>query len=388
MRTAHSLVASAALVCLVACSAAEGASEGHSSASASGATTMSGPTASPVGTSPSAAATGATPSGAQLPVLQGYRLARSVRAPGDGPLVYTDGTLWAVDRKDAGFDAQGRMNGDLWLVDPATARISGHVPHARGGFPTAGLGALWLVNAEYGETVTRVGLRNHRVVSFRTSRTQDPVPEAVVVAAGSVWVGNNHDGDAVKVDPRNLDVVTRVHISSGGVRGHATTDGRYVWMPSGDGHFVARIDTRSDRVVSTFVVPVVDHPTRPATNPDELSQPEWLEIVDGRLWVATWDHVYVVDISRVGAERIVADVRADGVATSLGVGRDAVWAATGEPSALIRIDRARFEVTGAMPLDSGPMMFGSASTAVPVGRAVWIRVKGRLLELVPTGSAA
>ena len=64
-------------------------------------------------------------------------------------------------RKDRSF-TDDLPNGEIYKIDPDTMNVVGTVEHARGGFPTVGQGAIWLINAEFGQTVTRVDLETLR----------------------------------------------------------------------------------------------------------------------------------------------------------------------------------------------------------------------------------
>ena len=153
--------------------AACGSGAGGPAASASLAPRSNAPTPSPsVAASPSPA-TSATdivsttpplalpatfvPIGSAQPMTD-WVVGGTLAAPGMGTAVFADGAVWAVNRKDGGFTGDV-PNGEIYRIDPSSGKTTATVEHARGGFPTVGLGAIWLVNAEFGQTVTRVDLK-------------------------------------------------------------------------------------------------------------------------------------------------------------------------------------------------------------------------------------
>ena len=273
-----------------------------------------------VSTTPPLALPGTSvPIGSARP-LTDWVVGRTLAAPGMGTAVFADGAVWAVDRKDGGFTGDV-PNGDIYRIDPASGKTTATVEHARGGFPTVGLGAIWLVNAEFGQTVTRVDLKTLKADRFRTSTTEDPVPEAVVVAHGNVWVGNNHDGTVAVVDPATLTVTRTIRLTEPGgfgVRGKAATDGTSVWFGISRTGEIVRIDAATATEVSRIRLPQVPHTHLPeGLAATDASVPEQLVVVGDRLYASTVNHLYAIDISTIGSERIVADLAVDDPAATV-----------------------------------------------------------------------
>jgi hypothetical protein len=61
-----------------------------------------------------------------------------------------------------------------------------------------------------------------------------------------------------------------------------------------------------------------------------MSKPEELAVLDHRLYASTAGHVYVIDVGRIGAEEIVADIPIEGLfAPVLRAADGAIWARDG-----------------------------------------------------------
>jgi YVTN family beta-propeller protein len=324
--------------------------------------------------------------------LTDWLVGRTLAAPGMGTAVFADGAVWAVDRKDGGFTGDV-PNGDIYRIDPASGKTTATVEHARGSFPTVGLGAIWLINAEFGQTATRVDLKTLKVDRFRTSTTEDPVPEAVVVAQGNVWVGNNHDGTVAVVDPVTLTVTKTIRLTEPGgfgVRGKAATDGTSVWFGISRTGEIVRIDAATATEVSRIRLPQVPHAHLPeGLAPTEASVPEQLVVVGDRLYASTVDHLYSIDVSKPGSERIVADLAVDNTAATIitpGDGGD-LWALVQGPARLLRIDAATAGLLGSLRVDlhdDGPkdQVSGPADMVAGAG-SVWIRVPDGVIQVQP-----
>jgi hypothetical protein len=300
--------------------------------------------------------------------------------PGGGMIAFADDAIWAVDPKDRG-ETTGVVNGDVYRLDPRTAQTTDKVQHARGGFPAGGEGALWLVNSEFGETVTRIDFRNLGVAVFRTSDSEDPSPEAVAVTTGAVWVGNNHDGTVVRVDPRTLEVTDLIRLTEPGafgVRGQAATDGQSVWFGISRTGEIVRIDAATRREVSRLRLPQVAHEhIEPGFDPSELSVPEFLVVSGDLLYASTVDHVYVIDVATSGRERIVHDFVVGGFwAVALAADEyGTVWGLRQAPMEILRFATDGQSVAGRKPLDD---LDGVVARLAVGGGAVWVRAPGQV----------
>jgi len=325
---------------------------------------------------------------ADLPTLDGWTIGRTIDAPGDGmEIVDDEGNLWVINVADRGF-TNGVANGQIYKIDPASMTIVKTVEHATGGFPAIGAGAMWLITSEFGEAVLRVDMDTQDVELVKTSTTEDPAPEAVAVAGGYVWVGNNHDGTVAQVDPETLEVVKTIPLTEPGewgVRGQAATDGDSVWFGISRTGEIVRIDAATAKEVSRITLPNVPHDSLPEwISQAESSPPETLLVLGDQLWASTVDHIYAIDTSEVGNEKIVADIPTGEDWDSKPVADDAgnIWAivySTTNPAeaiGIVQIDTSSRAPVGIVPL-----------TGIPGGRlavtedAAYIRTEGKLFEI-------
>lgn len=335
-------------------------------------------------TSPAASSTpSAAASALEVPILAGWSIVRTFEVPDSGAIAYGGGSLWVTSVKE---DENGDRTGKLNQVDPETGELIATIEDVFGGFPAVGEGALWLITAERRQSVIRVEFPTREVSEFKTSSGEDPTPEAVVVTPGAVWVGNNHEGTVAKVSPDTLEVVKTIRLTEPGafgVRGKAATDETSVWFGISRTGEIVRIDAASAQEVSRIRLPMVDHPNAPPDlNPSDLSAPEQLVVVGNRLYASTHDHIYVIDISQVGKERIVADLPiGQFFGPALDVGGDVVWALTPEPLSLYRLDTTTNTIGGRLPIDIKANPFGLAPGLTVVGDKVWVRVPDHLIEI-------
>ena len=363
------------------------ATSASASPAATSSPTASSPTAQPTGNAFSSTSALALP-GESVPIgfapkLSDWVVGRQLAAPGWGRRSSPTGALWVVNRKDGGFTGD-MPNGEIYRIDPSSGRTIATVEHARGGFPTAGLGAIWLVNAEFGQTVTRVDLETLKTDRFRTSTTDDPVPEAVVVAHDNLWVGNNHDGTVAVVDPTTLTVTRTIRLTEPGgfgVRGKAATDGISVWFGISRTGEIVRIDAATATEASRIRLPQVPPRTCPTgwRRQMRLSRNRWSAIGD-RLYVSTVNHLYAIDISTIGSERIVADLTVDDPAATV-ISADQhgdLWALARGPLRLAHIDPVTSALLGVMSVDVGDELHFDPATGpadmVAGAGSVWIRV--------------
>jgi YVTN family beta-propeller protein len=222
------------------------------------------------------------------------------------------GSIWVASLGRLSGNTAGADYGTVYRVNRATARITGRVHPAGGGGPHAlGLtrGAVWA--ATY-LGIARIDPSSVRRVSFLgvgrfpkaiataagrvwvtratpfgkkgalvsvepdTSRrvgrpiTLGRAPTAVAAGPGGLWVVDELDGTATRVDPRRRRIVARVNV--GRMPTAVAVSAGSVWVANtGDGT-VSRIDTRNDRVAGTFRV-------GPA--------PRGVTVGAGAVWVAT-----------------------------------------------------------------------------------------------------
>ena len=368
---------------------------GTSAASPSSATT-SGPGA----TTAAPAARGADPvaSGAASPDLPApvaldpatatplpWRVGRTLEIGGSGSALLADGQVFVVDEMGREFTG-GVPNGHITRVDPDTMKVTGTAKHAIGGFPITADGAVWLINAEFGQTVTRVDLDTLEVRRFRTSPLPDPTPEAIAYAGGYIWVGNNHEGTIAKVDPATLQVLDRLSVvepGEWGVRGRAASDGTSAWFGISRDGTIVRIDAAAGREVSRFTLPTIHHDVIPdGLTAAQSSPPETMLSIGDELWVQTLDRLYVIDVATPGQERIVAALGTEAQWDTQPVsdGKGSVWTLLyGPTTTIVQIDVATRSVVGTF---SDAALGTSFGRLVPADGKLFFRTEGRLIELL------
>jgi hypothetical protein len=155
------------------------------------------------------------------------------------------------------------------------------------------------------------------------------------------------------------------------------TDGKIVWASTRDG-IVWRIDGATGERLSLLQLPVRD-PRLVGIDPSRHT-----------LYASSGNRLLEIDADQRGTDWAGRELRlgqtADrSVLAGLAVGPDALWAATLTPDQLLRIDPDTFTITGRMPLvgvdHESNVEVGLASG----GGAIWVRIKGKVLELSPTG---
>ena len=186
------------------------------------------------------------------------------------------------------------------------------------------------------------------------------------------------------VDPATLTVTRTIRLTEPGgfgVRGKAATDGTSVWFGISRTGEIVRIDAATATEVSRIRLPQVPHTHLPeGLAATDASVPEQLVVVGDRLYASTVDHLYSIDVSKTGSERIVADLALDSSTATIitpGDGGD-LWALVTGPARLLRIDAATADLLGALRVDlhdGGPTKpVSGRADLVAGGGSVWIRV--------------
>lgn len=302
-------------------------------------------------------------------------------------------------------DAAGEPGGTVAVIDPAGARVVGHVDV--GAQPTliaTGFGGVWVLNKGEG-TVTHIDARSHHVVS---TLDPDATANGLTVGAGGVWfVGRTRElptapieeAKLERIDPatdavdRTFDtstgasVVAATHSAlwstgylGGNVRGAARSDamtgelqrvpiGIYgdliaagrdaVYYVASIGNRVARVSTASGKQTNEMTL-VTDASLAAGNVP---ANPTGVVVGGGSLWISESDG-YVLRIDpKLGG--IAARIPACSNALALAYGGGAVWAACGNGT-VARIDASKNRVSAVIPV-------GRLPRGIAVGEgAVWV----------------
>jgi YVTN family beta-propeller protein len=165
--------------------------------------------------------------------------------------------------------------------------------------------------------------------------------QALVMAAGSLWVASVSDGMVARVDPAGPTVLTTITVDRSPVG--VAFDGRAVWVANRDSGTITRIDPVTNRVVGTIA--------------GVGARPLLLAVGFGALWVTNSGDGTVSRID-LGSERVVATIRTGRQTSGVSVAEHGVWVANFLDGTLSRIDpRSNLvEATIKVGTDSGAVM--------------------------------
>ena len=202
--------------------------------------------------------------------------------PVDGP------TGWGVSAIGSGLGSVwvAHRGGTVSRINPERRRVVARI--VVGNEPRAlavGEGAVWVANAWWDGTVSRIDLANAETAKIPVG----PGAVAIAAGAGAVWVANALDDTVVRIDPATSAIKATIPVGRrpGGIAAGA----RSVWVTgSGDGT-ISEIDPRTNKVVRTIRVG---------------SSPVGVVLSAGTVWVTTQD--------RVPASRELPVAKAGGVA--------------------------------------------------------------------------
>ena len=186
-----------------------------------------------------------------------------------------------------------------------------------------------------------------------------------------MWVANNLAGTVVEIDPVRNKVVRTIEVGEG-FRGWPAVRGSSIWFGNLHTGEVVRIDAAKGKVVSRFTLPT--------------TSVEGLLVAGNTLYAAAPDHIYEVDVTHVGAETVTRGLelapKTGAPPVTLRWGFHSLWAVRADPGELLRIDPKTFEVVGRMAIHGvDPSSLVPIDAAIGSG-AVWVRTADRVLELV------
>lgn len=141
----------------------------------------------------------------------------------------------------------------LWSVDTSTNRVVGKPiplsPMAQGGQIAVAGGSLWIANDNHGRfgRVYRIDPVTRRVVAA-VHIPDDPA--SVVLAYGSLWVGESDTGRVVRIDPKSGAIEGRP-IAVGGALLTLTAAGDDVWVANSYSGRIVTINARTGHVTAS-----------------------------------------------------------------------------------------------------------------------------------------
>lgn len=314
--------------------------------------------------------------------LSGWRVAREITVPHDGNILFTGGAVWVVDRDD-GRLRHGVPAGATYLLDPATGETKERIAGAVGAWPAVGAGAVWMAtHALDPAVVTRVDLATHEVTRIPVIDSDVPQPTSFAVAQGKVWMGDCCTDMVAAIDPRT-GTIGPASPAPGNFQQFAATDGSSVFMPTWESEQVVRIDARTGQELS-----------RVATG-FRGTRGQALLYRDGTLYAGADGRVLAIDVSRVGAEKMIGQVPLSGPGGVQGsqpqrlvAAYGSIWTVRNVPSELVRIDPRTLTVTGRWTIPGNiPKDTPAFGRDLAVGGgSIWLRTIGKVLQLQPVPS--
>jgi streptogramin lyase len=314
--------------------------------------------------------------------LSGWRVAREITVPHDGNIWFTGDAVWVVDRDD-GRLRHGVPAGATYLLDPATGEMRERIAGAVGAWPAVGAGAVWMAtHAMDPAVVTRVDLATHAVTRIPVIDSDVPQPTSFAVAQGKVWLGDCCTNMVAALDPRTGTVGPGSPVP-GNFQQFTATDGSSVFLPTWESEQVVRIDARTGQELS-----------RVATG-FSGTRGQALLYRDGTLYAGADGLVLAIDVSRVGAEKVIGQVRLSKPGDVKGsqpqrlvAAYGSIWTVRDIPSELVRIDSRTLTVTGRWTIPGNiPNDTPAFGRDLAVGGgSIWLRTIGKVLQLQPVPS--
>ncbi len=249
-----------------------------------------------------------------------------IRLPFDPwDLAVGEGGVWVTSNGDPGVVAR---------IDPEThtvvATIGGD-PEILGAYVTAGEGGVWVGNSDErapgdGTTVSLIDPATNRLSGHI------PIPgspQALVAGDGAVWVGNHNASTVGRIDPPTARVVAVVPVVSD-PHAIAVDEGR-VWVANTHTKQLTQIDSATNTVVGEPIV--LDF------------EPIHLAATVGGVWVSpkppdqatalTDDRVVRVDMA---TRRVTASIHTGALPTDVAADEGTTWVAVQSPGAVVRIE--------------------------------------------------
>ena len=167
-------------------------------------------------------------------------VALAMTSDGESSIGVGEGAVWAlIDGSDCQVCALAR-------IDPKTLKITNRYPVPPGATAVrAGLGGVWITNNR-ADSVLRLDPSTGKVVATIPVASG---PRFFDVGAGAVWVMAQSAGALCRIDPADNRLVGCTVIDPAGVQGGDLTVGNgFVWF-RGTEALVAQVDPKSGRVV-------------------------------------------------------------------------------------------------------------------------------------------
>ncbi len=327
-------------------------------------------------------------------ILDGWRLARTIRVPEHGTMIFADGSLWVGSRPLGVFD---EPTGTTYQIDPASGKVLHRFPGVAGEWPAVGAGAIWFnTTSVMPGLVTRLDLTTHDVKLIRTGTGPQSSPFAPYVARDKVWVADFAQRGLAEIDARTGQVLkrSRPRPDLSGLRGWTAGDGHTFFVNVFESGRYTRFDAVTGKPVS-----VVDTHISAGGGGALVQDGHTLYAAMGQGSPVDEDlatgYVVAIDVGTVGSEKVIHELRLPGPEavygadpTRLVLGFGSLWAVRYSPSELIRIDPATLHITGRMPIPGpvppeGEPPGGPWRDVAVGGGSLWVRSPGLVQQFVP-----
>ena len=250
------------------------------------------------------------------------------------------------------------------------ARLVTSIQMSTPGSVVVAFGSVWVGNGE-SQTVTRLDPRTDEVIA----RISTPDPTSVVGdGAGAIWVTSFPGNSLTRIDPRLNRVTRTISLAPRGAGAIGVTVFRgFVWVANHNGlptMSVSKIDPTSMRVVD--VIPL---------GAGSSAGPVWILSSAGSIWTDVNGNANAVVRIDPRTDRILARIPALSACTQLAADDTGVWGAGNYDDScapgVSRIDPrtnrvvATFDVGGAaagVALDNGSLWYGTTTSHAKLGR--------------------
>jgi DNA-binding beta-propeller fold protein YncE len=294
----------------------------------------------------------------------GARITATIPIPDDGPAVVAGDAVWVVDRENGAANPDGTPKGSIVRIDTTTDTVTDRIGGVAGGSADEGFGAVWVAAFNF-NAVYRIDTATHRVTRLASGPSSDEGPNDVAVTATGVLVANHHSGTVAMLDPATGSVVRSLPIVAPGPGGpqNLLVDGNDLWLSVARDNTVLRIEPTTGSIVQRASVP--------GGTCGELAADV------NQIWIAGGECGFerLSAIQRQTGQ--VTDIDLRGIPADVASAFESIWVTTLSPPRLLRLDPTTRTVTGSLGLPSSPWAIAAGTDAL------WIRVNGSLLRVVP-----
>jgi hypothetical protein len=251
-------------------------------------------------------------------------------------IAFGEGAAWTLTEDPSARSGEGTSVLTLRRIDPR-ARSVEPVRRFRGRGDAriaAGAGAVWVADPAAG-TLMRLDLSSgDRVVTKPFGSSGEPT--AIALEARRAWVIANDRGQLAVVAAKTGRVLGRLDVAPGGLADVEAAFGS-VWVATGDGGTVVRVDPRSTRILERIRVGFAND----------------LAADESSLWVDLGDRDAVLRVDPIASEPPGRPHRHGG-AFAIVAGLGYVWATSYPRPVVTRLDPTTGEIIDEVPVGPDP----------------------------------